>query len=143
MDVADLLELERAFEGRRETVAATEVQEVLRVLELFSDLLDLGCAIEDVLDLGRQRLHLFDNRLAIDHRQVAQPRQLQREQKQRDDLAGESFRRSHPDLGTGVDVNAPVTLARDSRPDDVHDAVRARTTRFRFAHRGERIRRFT
>src|SRR6266513_1259727 len=38
-----------------------------------------------------------------------------------------------------VDVNAAVALAGDCRADDVYDPVRARTTRLRLAHGGERV----
>src|SRR5206468_9988753 len=139
VDVADLLQLERPLERRWETVTATEVEEVLRALELLGDLLDLGRPIENVLNLRRQLLHLLDDLLAIDHGESAQPRELEREEKERDYLAGERLCRRNADLGSGVDIDAAITLTRDGRTDDVYDSIGAGAARLRFAHRGQRV----
>ena len=139
VDIADLLQFERALQRGRKAVAAAQVQKILRALEFLGDFLDFASAVEDVLNLGRERLHLFDDRFSVDHRQRAKPGQLQGEEKQRDYLAGKRLRRSDADLRPGVDVNTAVALARDRRPDDVDYAIGLRASRFGFAHRGEGI----
>ena len=42
VDVRNLLEFERAFQGHREIVAATQVEEIANLLDFLSDHLDLS-----------------------------------------------------------------------------------------------------
>src|SRR3954468_2349888 len=77
VDVADLLQLQRPLERDREIVAATEVEEIGRVLELLRDRLDLARAIQDRLDLVRQLEHRLRDLPPLHHRHLAQTRELQ------------------------------------------------------------------
>src|SRR5690606_28185539 len=61
--VRDFLQLERTLKGNGEIIAASEVQEVGNVLELFSDDFDFFVELQDVfnfignlLQIGQQRL---------------------------------------------------------------------------------------
>ena len=72
-------------------------------------------------------------------RHVAQARELQREQRERDHLARERLRRRDADFRAGVQVDAAVVFARDRRADDVDQTERLRAAAFRLAHRRERV----
>ena len=52
MDVTDLLQLQRTFEGRREIVSATEVQEILRTFEFLGERFDFRSAVENLFYLS-------------------------------------------------------------------------------------------
>src|SRR5687768_780586 len=123
VDVADLLELERAFQRGREAVATPEVEEVRGILEVIRDLLDLVRPIEDTLNLLRERLHVLDDLASLNDGEVAQSRQLQREQQKCHHLTAECLGRSHTDLGPSVDIDAAIALTRDRGAHDVHDSV--------------------
>ena len=73
-------------------------------------------------------------------RHLALAPERQREQRQHRDLAGERLGRGDADLGTGVDVDAAVGLARDRRAHHVDDAERPRALALRLAHRRQRVR---
>ena len=100
---------------------------------------DLGRAVEDGLNLLRQRLHRRRDFASLHHRHFPQTRELECEQRERDDLACECLRRRNADLRAGVQIDAAVIFAGDRRADDVHQAERFRAAPLRFAHRGERV----
>ena len=51
VDVGNFLELERAFESDRETILATEEEEVVRLRITHGDLFDMGILRKDLFDL--------------------------------------------------------------------------------------------
>src|SRR4029079_16561893 len=89
VDVADLLQLERALEGYGKIVAASQVQKVVRVLVLVGELLDVRGVIENLLDETRERTHGVDDLATAQDRHIAQASELQREEEERHHLARE------------------------------------------------------
>ena len=139
VDVADLLELERPLERGREVVAATEVEEILRVLVRLGDLLDLRRTIENALDLLGELGERLCDLAPAHHRERALASELEREERERNDLAREGLGRRDADLGPRVQIDAAVVLARDRRSHDVDQPERAGTTALGLAHGGERV----
>ena len=125
VDVADLLELERALERGREVVAAAEVQEVRRVLELLGDLLDLAARGRGsagsapaappapARSRGPRTTDMLRSRASLSVSSASAITWLVN-----------AFVRRDADLRAGVQVDAAVVLARDRRADHVHDAER-------------------
>ena len=95
-------------------------------------MVSISCALEDALDLPRERQHLLDDLAALHHREIPKAGQLEGEEQERDHLAGERLCRSDTDFRTGVDVDAAVALARDCRADDIHDSIGERAARLGF-----------
>ena len=116
VDVADLLELERALHGHRHADAAAEEQRASRRDERRGSVLDVAQVGQDRLDdvgdvgqLGEQRRHAVVRQRALDLRE------LEREHGERGDLRGERLGRRDADLRTGVRVDDAVGLARHPR----------------------------
>ena len=70
--------------------------------------------------------------------EVADAAEVECEQRQRGQHRGERLRRGDRDLGTGVQVDA-VALARDGRPDDVHERDHAAAAALDLLHGLERV----
>ena len=93
VDVAHFLQLERTLERHRELVAATEVQKVLRIDVVGSEIADFIVELENLLDLTRQFLQGLDDLAALYNRHMASARHEEREERKRDELAGECIAR--------------------------------------------------
>ena len=108
VEVADLLELQRAFAARPRSRRAADEEGVLGVLEVPGQLTISALAREDRRDLVGQRLQRRDQPRAVGDREIAQPAEMDGEQRQRDRGAGEGLGRDDRDLRAGVEVDAAV-----------------------------------
>ena len=139
MDVADLLQLERAFQGHRIVDAAAQVEPILALdvaLGEFADGIRHG---QDALDLGRDRVELAEQIGGALGGQVAAAAHVDGQQRQHGDLAGKCLGAGHADLRADVQVHAGVGLTRDARSHHVDDAQGGGALELQFAQRGHRI----
>jgi hypothetical protein len=120
--VGELLDLERALQARGEVEATAHDEQRLLGVQLVRNLLDLLVHGEHTLDLTGQLLQAQEDLLAalpLRDRVLAHD---EREHDQRDELTGVGLGGGDADLGSGVDVNAAVGLARDRAAHRVGDA---------------------
>ena len=125
VDVGDLLELERAFEGDGVVDAAAEEEEVAGV---WKSSWRAGRTGRRRVRRDRLRscrgawLSSSTRRLALGVGDgSADLREMQREDEERGELGGEGLGGGDADLGAGVGVDGAVGLAGDSGADDVAD----------------------
>jgi len=98
VDVGDLLELERAFEGDGELFAPAEEQGAGFVGELFGDVFDRLIQGEDLLDAPWQGVELLDEIAFLRLGEAASSAQGDGEQQQGDELGGEGLGGGYADL---------------------------------------------
>ena len=139
-DVRDLLELERALERDRQADMTAEIEEERRAVVPLRDLLDRVVAVEEVLDLLRQRVErVEDERQLFGRQRLAHLGELERDEEEQRDLRGERLRRSHRHLDAAPRVEHRVDLTRDLRAHHVRDRDRVRTHGARELHRLDRV----
>ena len=128
VDVGDLLELERPFQGDGEVQAAADEEEVAGVVVAFDQPGDLGLqAGQFVLDDRGQVDQGRAQGLALGRGDgVAHLAEVQGEQEQGRQLAGEGLGRGHADLRAGMGVEDAVGLAGHGRADHVADGQHPR-----------------
>jgi hypothetical protein len=143
VDVGDFFELQRALERDRIAEAAAEEEEVLRAVVLLGQLAHVFVALERAAEVLRQPPELVGNapRLGLRER-GARAADADREQEQRDELAGEGLRRGDADLRPRVGHHDARALAGDRRTLHVADADGLRVELdLRAPQRRERVRR--
>ncbi len=143
VDVGDFLELERAFERRRERVAAAEEEEVFRRCILRGEFLDRVVLLEQSLDLLRGRFKGLENIQRAPGGQHAHPAQMYAEEREDGEGGDERLGGGDADFRPSVHVNAPIGFAGNGAPHDVDDGERPMTAAPGLAQRGQRVRRFT
>ena len=141
VDVAELLELQRALERGRVARVPPDEQDVARVRVTARPA--LGTAPSRSIarcDLLRQLVHPLQDLgdLLREHR-AAHLRQVERHQVLRHHLRRERLRAGHRDLGTGVRVQDAVGLARERRSDRVRHRDHVRPLASRVPGRLERV----
>lgn len=141
VQVADLLELERALVGDGSAHTAAHKQCRLRVLAQQGGLVHgLGLRVQNPLDLlGRigklaeQHARLFGGQTVLNLRQQ------QSQQRKAHDLADEALGRGDRDLLVGLSVDDAVALTRHGATNHVGDAEDLGTLDARVANGGEGI----
>ena len=124
VDVGDLLELERAFEGDGVVDAAAEEEEVVGGVE---DSWRELCALvvdraQDLFELAGDFVELGDEVEGFGVGDgAADLGEVQREQEERGELGGEGLGAGDADLGAGVGGDGSLGLAGDGGADDVAD----------------------
>ena len=139
VDVADLLQLQRALERHRKADAAPEVQEVAAVAIGVRDRAHLRLERQHATDEAGQLGEAAPDLLPGLDGQPPLPPQIQPQQRQRGDLRRECLRRGDADLRTRVQVDPAVGFARNRAPHDVDQAQHAGAGRPRGAHGLERV----
>ena len=89
----------------------------------------------------RQRLQRPDQPRAVGDRKIAQPAEMDREQRQRHGAAGEGLGRDDGDLRPGMQIDALAAFARDRAADDVDDAQHAAALALDLLHRRQGVER--
>ena len=143
VNVGDFLQLERALERHREIVPPPEVQHVVGAHHPLRDTLDLRRLGEHLLHQLGQPTQRADHFPSLEDREGPQPPHLERQKRQRDDLARKRLGGRDADLGPGVEVDAPIHLARDGGPDHVHESQRPGPAPLRLTQGRQRVRRLT
>ena len=111
MDVGDLFEFQRTFEGHGKLRAATEEQGMALVGEALREFLNLIVENQGLFDLRRQTgelLHQFD--LGLGGQAVATA-QHHHQHQQGHQLGGERLGGGHTDLRTGAGHQYQIALA--------------------------------
>ena len=139
MQVADLLELERALHRHRVTRRAADEVGVLASDEPFGEMGDFGLARDDAVDLTRQCSECRKQAAAGGGREVADAAEMDGEERQGDGGAGECLGRHHGDFGTGVQVDAAAAFTRDRAADNIDDSEHPPAFALHFLHGGERV----
>ena len=145
VDVADLLELERALESERIVEVAADEEDRI-VVEILGSVLGDGLAAlarEELLHLLRQLLKLCDRLvvLLLFHR-AERLAKRKADHVEHCELRGVGLRRRDGDLRAGPGVEHIVRLARDGRADHVDDGEDVRAALFRLAQRRHGVERF-
>ena len=120
--VADLLELLRTLARHRVAPHPADEEQALGLGQPAGQLGQRGLLGEDLADLLGQPLQPGDQPAAVRDRQVADPPELESEQREAEEHVGQRLGRGDRDLGAGVQVDAAVALAGDRRADDVHQS---------------------
>ena len=141
MDVGNLLELERAFEGDRVVQATPEKKRILLFGEALGPGDDRRLERQHGLDCGRQVAQRVQPvRLALRGQTSAQFGEREREQEQRRQLRRESLGRRDTDLGAGAGEIGERSLTHHRARRDVADPERvSMAERSRVPERGQRI----
>ena len=129
MDIADLLQLQRALQGHGIVPSTTEVEEVGGIGIGAGQLFDAVVLLEQLVDLVGNLTQFFrqaDKLIVADG--TLRVGECQSEQRQTGELTGEGFCRSHTDLGSYMDVDSRVGLACDTGTDGVDDTKDKRAT---------------
>lgn len=120
VQVADLLDLERTFQGSGELGSTAEKQEALLVLELLrAELLDLVVLVEHGPDLLRDLAKTLHDLLSPPLLAGPVFTEGQRKHDHGDELGGVGLGGGNTDLGTRVDVDTAVCEQRDGGSDHV------------------------
>ena len=138
-DVADLLELERTFEGDRIVVLTAHEEHDLCAGVAAGDRRDLLLKFDNTGDQGGEFLQFGDDPTACGTREVADSPQEKGDQGEHGDLGREGLRCRHADLRTGVHVDTPVALPGDGACNIVANAEGAVTLALALPKGGERI----
>src|SRR3989441_11809089 len=123
--VGDLLQLQSAFERNRVAQAATEVNEVAIAAVAVGDLRDLLLAIYQLTDLiweGPERCDELTPSLERDA--TIHCGQTKAEQAEADHVGGQRLRRRNSDLGSSVEVDGAISVARRRAGKHVRDRNR-------------------
>ena len=139
VDVADLLQLERALQGHRVVDAAAQVEPVVALDVALGEVADGIRHGQDALDLGRDRVELTEQIGGALGGQVAAAAHVDRQQRQHGHLAGERLGAGHADLRADVQVHAGVGVARDGGPHHVDDAEGGGALELQLAQGGHRV----
>src|SRR6266849_3222707 len=122
VDVGDLLELERAFEGDRKLEPAPEIEDVTRAGELAGDRRNLAVELERLLDETWDLDEVVDPLLHVLGRQgAALATEPEAKEVGRDDHRRECLRRRDADLRSRVHVEDARRLPRQGRAHNVGD----------------------
>ena len=113
--VADLLELLRALAGHRVAAHPADEEQALGLGQPAGQLGQRGLLGEHLGDLVGQPLQPGDQPAPVGDREVADPAELEREQREAEEHVGQRLGRGDRDLGAGVQVDAAVALAGDRR----------------------------
>ena len=144
VDIADLLQLERALESDRIVDATADEEHVLRIGLLRGEPLDTLLIEQDALDLLRQCSELCDERrIALILELAPYLRKFDGEGVAGDELGGVCLRRSDRDLRSGEGIEHVIRLACDGGTDDIDDAEGPDAACLRFTKCGQRIGRLT
>ena len=119
VDIADLLELQRPFQGHRELVLPAQVEEIADMVIALGDAAHLVVAGQRPPDRVGHGAQLADHARPLQAGQVAHPAEVEGEHGQDGDLVGERLGAGHADLRPRVEVDAAVGLAGDAAADDV------------------------
>ena len=140
VDIADLLQLERALEADGIVDAPADEEHVLRIGLLRGKPLDTLLIEQDALDLLRQRSELRDElRIALLFELAPHLRKFNGEGVAGDELGGVRLRGRYRDLRSGEGIEYVIRLARDGGTDDIDDAEGLQAAGLRFAQCGQRI----
>ena len=143
VNVGNLLQLERAFERDREMNAAPKKKKIVRAEQL-------ACQIFVLLIVGQNRFELAGYAHQLMHERTravlgqtsAYFGEIEGQNGQRRQLAGERFGGGNADLRARMRVDSARGFARDHGADDVADGERLRTFLLGFALGGEGVRGF-
>ena len=125
--VRDLFQLQRPLQRHRVTQPASGVEEVAVLAVAVSERLDLLFAVQDPADLIRHRPQRSDQLLpALQRDPAVHGGEAQREQVEAHQVRQEGFRRRHPDLGAGVQVDRAVGVSRGAAGEHVGHRHRQR-----------------
>ena len=125
------------------TDGTADEESVVDILETLGELHDLGLALEDGRDVIGQRLQCRDQPRAVGNREIAQPAEMDGEQRQRHHGAGEGLGRDDGNFRPGMEVDAATAFAGDRAADRVDHAHDAATLALDLLHGGERVERFS
>ena len=141
MQIADLLQLERAFVADGGAHAASDEERVVRVFACARGLLDCGLALgENALDLLGGVRQLAEQKANLVHAQLAlRLREQHREKRQAHHLAQKRLRGRHGDFLVCLRVDDAVGLARHRASHHVRDAEHAGALHARVTNGRERI----
>ena len=120
--VGDLLELLGALAGDRVAAHPPDEEQALGLRQPLGHLDQVGLEGQHLLEVARQPLQPGDEPLAVGDRQVADPAELQGEQREPDVHRGQRLGGRDRDLGAGVQVDAAVALAGDRAAHHVDQA---------------------
>ena len=140
VDIADLLQLERALKADRIVDAPADEEHVLRIGLLRCKPLDTLLIEQDALDLLRQCPELRDElRIALLFELAPYLRKFNGEGVAGDELGGVRLRGRYRDLRSGEGIEYVIRLARDGGTDDIDDTEGLQAAGLRFAQCGQRI----
>ena len=140
MDVGELLELERALEGRGIVDAAPEEEEVPRRVIAIRERSDLGLLAEHRIDEGRQMECLGEQLARSRGIERSSPlAEVDREKIQIHEHRGVGLRRRDADLRSRMQIHDVVGHATRLTADHVHERQKARALLLRLFHRGKRV----
>ena len=139
VDVADLLQLQRAFQGGGEIELPAEIEEVVALGVFLRDLAHVVVALERLADLVGQFLELVDDFHAGREAQMPQPAEIEGQHRQQRALRGERLGRGHADFRSRAEIEAAVGFLGDGAADDVADAQRRAALAFHFAQGRQRV----
>ncbi len=112
VDVADLFQLQSAFESNRKVHTPSQEQEVVRQPHLAGEPVDgIPARLDHAFHRLRQIQALVGESLKLGFGQSsALSAEVEREEKEREDLASKGLSGGDTDLGTGVDVPVVVEV---------------------------------
>jgi hypothetical protein len=139
VDVGNLLQLERAFEGDGKERQAAEEEHVVVTRKPLRDGADVGRLREDLAGEIGCALQGGDILAAAAETHVAHAADVEGEHGADHELRGEGLGGRDPDLGAGVLVDAAVGFAGDGGADDVGNGEDLVALALRFAQGGERV----
>ena len=124
VDVAQLLELERALEGDRIVDAPAQVETVLALREPVRQELDLVVELECPGHFFWELVQLFQDLSGPRRRQVPPASHVDGHHGQHRDLRDKGLRAGNTDLRAHVQVDAGIRLTRNARSHGVDDPER-------------------
>ena len=140
VDIADFLQLERAFQRQREVRAAAQVQHVTRRRDEMRHAGDVVVMVERGVEAGGRFEQVCDHFLLF--RAAHQPfldRHVGRKSRQHGKLAGERLGRGNADLGPGMGGEEQVRLARHGTGGYIDDDPDGLAVLLAMAQRRQRI----
>ena len=144
VDVGNFFELECAFQRNRIIDPTSEIEKVVLPVEPFRHRHEFGFSLDDAFDVSGQSHKLIQPPLPICHAQdPTHSPDVQGQEIQGHDLAGEGLGRGHADLRAATGVNHAVGFPGQRAADDVHDRQDVRTQSSGFPGGSQRIRGFS
>ena len=139
VDVADLLELERAFHRHGVVHTTPEEEPVLPTDESRRRVSNRITLLENAFDLVWNRRHLIEKRGDLILREKASSTDERREKRIHHHLAHEGLGTGDADLGSDSQIDTGVGLAGDRGSDDVHHAQTHGPLLTSFLHGRQRV----
>ena len=143
VNIGDLFQLQRPFEGDGILIAASKEQRVVFVREILSQRFDTLILRKHLLNAARQRLQAMHD-LVFDSGVLAfEARQFRHQHQQNGQLRSEGFGRGDADFRSGVGHHRQIGFTHQRGTRHITNRQRAQIAQlFRQAQTGQRICRF-